>query len=265
MQKINFTNGHHLDINTMEYIQDAYSEPIEALAKATHLQNYILSGMEKTENGVIVTVADGWVVLDGEPMAFVGGSYNGNDEQAESYVVKRTETAYNMNANGQSVPAFTKKYATLGAYESGAVDISILSRYRQKNRISLPDTLGLVSLAEGVQLVDTNSEALKYGFCGVSQTPPRFWLNKNSVSIRGVFKTQSTSNLTVALGTIPGWPGVESGYIKAELYFTWGTEETVYKQPGRATIGADGILTVLNETGQDTYAVVFDCTPTLII
>ena len=264
MQKINFTNGHHLDINTMEYIQDAYSDPIEALAKATHLQNYIISGMEITENGVIVTVADGWVVLDGEPMEFRGGSYNGNDENPECYVVKRTETAYNLNANGQSVAAFTKTYATLAADENGAVSIYTLNKHRIRNFVSVGGTAGAITLGEGVRLVINDAEALSFGFQGVDEAVPRFLVKGNQLFLKGVFSLSvSLNHEAIVVGTIPNWEGGQIS-VKAIKFFYWGEGSGLYRQGIWANIQDNGNITVPNVFG-DVSAIAFDCTPSLIL
>lgn len=268
MQKINFTNGHHLDINTMEYIQDAYSEPIEALAKATHLQNYIISGVETSWNGVIATVSDGWVVLDGEPMEFRGGTYNGNDENPECYVVKRTETAYNLNANGQSVAAFTKTYATLAADENGAIYVGTLAEYRLKAIVTAPIESGQITVSDNSMLCQNDNNAMSFGAGSVELATPRYRYNGYTVAISGVFYTHDWSEhpANVTFGTIPGWTHGSLTGIPCDLHVNLsnGSPATV-KGHARIT-DTGGILLEFRYNGmQSPNAITFDGTPIILL
>lgn len=264
MQSIDFQNGHHLDITTMNFIQEAYTKPILAMAAAAKADSYIVSGVELTENGVIATWSNGYIVLNGEPMEFRGGTYNGNDEDAESYVVRREETLYNINANGNSVPALTRVYATLGAEESGAMSIIKLSDYRIRSFVSVRDTGGVITLTENVRLVENNVEALECGYQGADEALPRYLIKGNQLFIKGVFiLTSSYDHASVAIGTIPQWEGGKMS-VKAIKQFYWGTDNVTYRQGIWANIQDNGTITVPNIFG-DMAAIIFDCTPSTIM
>lgn len=264
MQSIDFQNGHHLDITTMNFIQEAYTKPILAMAAAAKADSYIVSGVELTENGVIATWSNGYIVLNGEPMEFRGGTYNGNDEDAECYVVRREEILYNINANGNSVPALTRVYATLGEEESGAVNILTLDGHRIRNLVSVMDYGGTITLGGGVRLVENNVEALNFGFQGVEEAVPRFLVKKNQLFLKGVFcLTASSNHESIVVGTIPQWEGGKMS-VKAIKYFYWGASDTAYRQGIWANIQDNGTITVPNIFG-DMAAIIFDCTPSTIM
>lgn len=248
----------------MNFIQEAYTKPILAMAAAAKADSYIVSGVELTENGAIATWSNGYIVLNGEPMEFRGGTYNGNDEDAEHYVVRREEILYNINANGNSVPALTRVYATLGAEEDGAMSIIALGEYRVKRLASVQDTGGVITLSENVRLAENNIEALEYGYQGTDEASPRYLIKGNQLFIKGVFiLTSSYNHASVAIGTIPRWEGGKMS-VKAIKQFYWGTDNVTYRQGIWANIQDNGTITVPYIFG-DVAAIIFDCTPSTIM
>lgn len=62
------------------FIQESYTSVIKAIASSIGVTSYILSGVEYTipplsPQGTEVDVSAGWVVIDGEPFYFAGGTY----------------------------------------------------------------------------------------------------------------------------------------------------------------------------------------------
>lgn len=267
MQSIDFQNGHHLDITTMNFIQEAYTKPILAMAAAAKADSYIVSGVELTENGAIATWSNGYIVLNGEPMEFRGGTYNGNDEDAECYVVRREETLYNINANGNSVPALTRVYATLGAREDGAIYAGTLSEYRLKAIVTAPVESGLINTDSNL-LVLTDDLAKNFGAGSVDLATPQWRTNGYTVAINGVFVTHDWSGgdpAQNAFGTIPEWThGAVSG-IPCEISVNKsnGTPAVV---KGLARIQDSGrVLLEFRYNGLYPNAITFDGKPVLIL
>lgn len=266
MQSIDFQNGHHLDITTMNFIQEAYTKPILAMAAAAKADSYIVSGVELTENGAIATWSNGYIVLNGEPMEFRGGTYNGNDDNAECYVVRREETLYNINANGNSVPALTRVYATLGAREDGAIYAGTLSECRLKTIVTATVESGLINTDSSL-LVLTDDLAKHFGAGSVDLATPRWRTNGYTVAINGVFVTHDWSEDPAenAFGTIPGWThGAVSG-IPCELSMNYsnGTPAVV---KGHARIQENGrVLLEFRYNNLYPNAITFDGTPVLIL
>lgn len=267
MQSIDFQNGHHLDITTMSFIQEAYTKPILAMAAAAKADSYIVSGVELTENGVIATWSNGYIVLNGEPMEFRGGTYNGNDEDSERYVVRREEILYNINANGNSVPALTRVYATLGAEESGAMSIIELSDYRIRSFVSVPSDYGLIT--PNCPLAESTDQARGFGAATVELATPRYQVSgNNTLSITGVFITHewgSGDPTGTAFGTIPNWSRGSVMRIPCDLHINYTTGQPVTVK-GLARVTNNGNLFLDIRYG-DIFpnAITFDGTPVLIL
>lgn len=251
----------------MNFIQEAYTKPILAMAAAAKADSYIVSGVELTENGVIATWSNGYIVLNGEPMEFRGGTYNGNDENAACYVVRREEILYNINANGNSVPALTRVYATLGAEESGAMNIIELSDYRIRSFVSVPSAYGLI--LPNCPLAESTDQARGFGAATVELATPRYQVSgNNTLSITGVFITHewgSGDPAGTAFGTIPNWSRGSVIRIPCDLHINYTTGQPVTVK-GLARVTSNGNLFLDIRYG-NIYpnAITFDGTPVLIM
>lgn len=116
MNRIDFKNGHHLDIETMNFMQDAYIKPMSAFFGMAKCKNFFVSGGSLVSGS---SISDGYVVLNGEFMEFRGGEFS----ETNIFVVKRTETRTNVNADGQEYQSLVTSYATIGPNETGAVSL----------------------------------------------------------------------------------------------------------------------------------------------
>lgn len=250
----------------MEFIQEAYTKPITAIAAAPKVDSYIVSGVELTENGAIATWSNGYIVLNGEPMEFRGGTYNGNDEDAECYVVRREETLYNINANGNSVPALTRVYATLAAEESGAVSVSELSDYRIRSFVSVPSAYGLIT--PNCPLTESTDQARGFGAATMELATPRYQVSgNNTLSITGVFITHEWGGdpAGTAFGTIPNWSRGSVTKIPCDLHVNYTTGQPVVVK-GLARVTNNGNLFLDIRYG-NIYpnAITFDGTSVLMV
>ena len=217
MNKINFTNNQHLSVNLMNFMQDAYTKPIEALAQSSGIKSFIVSGVERSDNGAITSYSDGAVVLDGVFMEFRHGTFNGNDEKADYYVVKKTETIPNYKSDGTPDP-LTVTYATLGEYQPGAIDIFDLAKKTLVPTVTFPST-------EGDIITD-----LKYPTAVIARTcgfypfegsaKPRYYISGNRVSLYGAFSVSGSGGRVpvLELGQIPNWEGGSIPRIKCTMY-----------------------------------------------
>ncbi|TXI15762.1 MAG: hypothetical protein E6Q66_01200 [Pedobacter sp.] len=104
MNNIDFSHsgGFPLETDTLDFLQNSYTNPIKALTKLGG-DNYIISGVE--DDGARTT--DGWVVIKGDIMPFKG------DLKQNTIVVVDSVQTVDFE-NGAEREAYFTRYATFG-------------------------------------------------------------------------------------------------------------------------------------------------------
>lgn len=262
MKTINFRNGHHLDVNTMDYIQSAYNGPISALAKGSAVNDYIVSGLDVSyDNNNNMTVSNGFVVIGGVMMEFRTATINILTETEKLYVVKKTEVAKNLNASGLNLDTFTTDYATLGENEVGAVAFSLLDKYRMHHFITTPYQSGDITTDYVVSSLD---DAQLFGALSVATAKPKYMCKNNYVALQGVFCIHDAGSIDITLGTLPIQLGTAVSNIKCTIYTNKSTGESIQVN-GLAYINANGGIKLMSDYVGAHNAVVFDGTPYMVV
>lgn len=274
MQKIKFQNGHHIDLETMNFMQDTYADAINAFAKTSTHKTFIVSGVELSEyksvdDELIQDVTDGFIVFDGEFMEFRGGRmYPNREENSLTHIVKKKETRTNENSNGQLVGAFEITYATLGNDEEG---VSVYSM--KKANIVVPYSLSAtVTLDERVQVSDNAEGCGFYVKTDTYEITPRCSVNGNIVYMYGAVTHKNKDNSPfdddiAILGVIPDWADKigQRVYIKCLFRFTNDYGQNI-TGPGCVYIQKDGTVQFTTKGYKSRINnVIFDGTPTFII
>jgi hypothetical protein len=115
MKAIDFTHagGFPLTQDELDYLQQAYTECINALAVMGGTGPTIITGMEVSVSGGITTANDGWFFYNGEMIRFTSGSY-GTLAPGDVPLVNITPVATNLIYNdGSSYGAVLNKTSTL--------------------------------------------------------------------------------------------------------------------------------------------------------
>lgn len=269
MNEIEFKNGHHIDVTTMDFIQEAYTKPIEALVSAAEGQNFIVSGMsagvgyvpghEGESAYARLKVENGYVVLSGKFMEFRGGLCSANTTIDNLYVKASSETSGNENADGNTYQVLKKTYAEISTQSQGAVLYKSLTFPRPM--LSIPN----VEDAEITTSFDVPTFGENTGQWEVYKDylTPSYSIYSNTLTIYGVFKTDTfitEGQNTLKLGTLPNWPGGLLYGIKCY----WYTVNSITRYLGFCYINAAGdlILEKPNNGPQGKlHSVMFDGTP----
>ena len=105
---------------TLRFIQDAFREPLGALAQLAGNKTIITGVVVDNTNPANVVVSNGFISYNGEIIPFVGGSYANTVTIIEAF----ENVNYNTDANDDTVldslPAYRTIYAMCG---TGGVDI----------------------------------------------------------------------------------------------------------------------------------------------
>ena len=115
MKAIDFTHagGFPLTQDELDYLQQAYTECINALALMGGSGPTLISGMETTVSGGTTTVAVGWFFYNGEMIKFISGSYS-VVPPGDVILVNITPSSGSLIYNdGSSYGAILNKTATL--------------------------------------------------------------------------------------------------------------------------------------------------------
>lgn len=267
MDRIDFKNGHHIDINTMNFMQDAYTKPIKALVGTALVDTYIVSGMiaELNLSTNKITVSDGYIALNGEFMEFRGGEFGEEYLTDSIYVVKREETFTNENSDGTSYTVMFRNYATLTPnFEPGAEPLFNIYQSQMIHYISLPNRIGDVN---GTSRVSDDTTAKKYGYFDVNDSTPTYAVQDNTITLKGVFSVNKGALASsVPIGSIPNWEGVFISGIKCDLYLNSKIGDPTSKYQGFASISINGEISVMSKSEYfNIVAVVFDGTPYPIV
>lgn len=115
MKAIDFTHpgGFPLTQDQLDYLQQAYTECLNALTVMGGTGPTIINGMDVSVSGPTTTVADGWFFYNGEMIRFLTGSYT-TIPSGDVVLVDITPTATSLTYNdGSSFGAVLNKTATL--------------------------------------------------------------------------------------------------------------------------------------------------------
>lgn len=115
MKAIDFTHagGFPLTQDELDYLQQAYTECINALTVMGGTGPTIITGMEVSVSGGVTTATDGWFFYNGEMIRFTSGSY-GTLAPGDVPLVNITPVATNLIYNdGSSYGAVLNKTSTL--------------------------------------------------------------------------------------------------------------------------------------------------------
>lgn len=115
MKAIDFTHagGFPLTQDELDYLQEAYTECINAMGLMGGNGPALINGMGVTVSGGTTTIADGWFFYNGEMIKFNSGSYT-TIPPGDVVLVNITPTATNLIYNdGSSYGAILNKSATL--------------------------------------------------------------------------------------------------------------------------------------------------------
>lgn len=274
MQKVDFKQGHHLDVTTLNFIQDAYTKSIEYLIDTTVEKNFIACGMDFTFNEENITIADGAVVLNGELMPFKGGSV-AIGKLDSVYVVKKYDKSLpNENAGGGVEYPFTITFAEISqAYSEESVPLNDLLQREMVHFVKIPNRYR--QSISTLLTVSTLKELKSYGFKSTDSAIPTYSIINNHVLIHGVFSFPQ--NYTGTLGTIPGWTGEVVNGIKCTIVVeeqpVGSTQSTRFEYKGTAHVAVDGELVfdqmkdyinVVSST-ESPKAIIFDETPYMLL
>ncbi len=124
MQTLHFTTGGYpLSIETLQYMQECWTNIYRALSAITGSGNFVVSGI-KNQQGVMDFSVPGWIVLNGELLPYVSAKYTPNDPRCYACVFE--ETTLNVGyENGETHKAMTRRYATTLAYETANAVYSV--------------------------------------------------------------------------------------------------------------------------------------------
>lgn len=280
MQKINFENGFHLDLNAMNFLQNSYSKAIAGIVASAAEDNYAVSGVEIVESVVegseiVSVISNGWVVIGGEFMEFRGGNCYMQRSDGNFYVEVKNEYATNVNANGQvSEQALQTTYATLCTYKADAIPVMTLIERRLVSRVKMPSQKATITLGAGLVTPadDTERTIYRFGYKNYISALPKWEVRDNSLYLRGVFMIASQdanyttlSNNGIVLGVLYNWIGRAVDNIKTDVYFMAGDGTTTVLTHAQSYIQKDGTLVLKNEIGSYFTAAVFDMTPHYLV
>ena len=178
---------------------------------------FVVSGVKPTYNGNLATYSDGYIILNGEPMEFVGGTYNTLSENR--WVIRNEEKTKNTFDDGSQHDSLIKTFASMSAeYQDGAIDVDVLSRMRLCHFVSGYTKSATIALSNITTAVTSVEEAHRFGFASVADATPKYSLQDGRFSISGYFKTSGsfTAGRNI-IGVIPEWEGPEINGIKCEL------------------------------------------------
>ena len=115
MKAIDFTHagGFPLTQDELDYLQQAYTETINALALMGGNGPTLISGMDITVSGGTTTVADGWFYYNGEMIKFLTGSYSVVPPGDVILVNITSSTGSLIYNDGSSFGAILNKTATV--------------------------------------------------------------------------------------------------------------------------------------------------------
>jgi hypothetical protein len=118
-----FSGGFPMTIETLSFLQDAYSKPIKALSKLAG-ENTILEGIKEV-GGV---APQGWFIRNGEPVFFKASALAGGTVRI---IDKTSKVPYNedLNADGNLdlKDAYVSRYATTDAGVLQADEVEVVS------------------------------------------------------------------------------------------------------------------------------------------
>src|SRR4051812_3253277 len=115
MKAIDFTHagGFPLTQDELDYLQQAYTECLNAFAVMGGAGPTLINGMDVSVSGPTTTVADGWFFYNGELIKFNPGSYTAIP-LGDVVLVNITPTVGSLTYNdGSSYGAVFNKTATL--------------------------------------------------------------------------------------------------------------------------------------------------------
>lgn len=105
---------------TLRFIQDAYREPLAALAKLAGDKTIITGVVVDNSNPLNIIVSDGFISYNGEIIPFVGGNYIATVTIIETFENVNYNTDADNNQQLDNLPAYRTIYATCG---TGGIDI----------------------------------------------------------------------------------------------------------------------------------------------
>lgn len=157
----NFIGGFPLTQHTLQYMQESYLNTLSALAAYVG-DSVIVSGMLENSGNV----ADGWVIISGELMPFLGGV-------KQSTVVVITETGDEVFEDDNTRTVYFKKYARFGA---GDITYSDLKRLSTLSGIDdsvkmLTSSLSIISDQFAAHLLSENPHGVTKAQVGLGNLP----------------------------------------------------------------------------------------------
>lgn len=142
MDRIDFKDGFHLTPEAMQFLQDAYTTPINAIAKSGGIDNYIVTGC----NIVGDRVTEGAIV-------FAGKIYPFEACELGEFVAIEESVGYNTNSSGNPEPAYRHYSAKCVAQESpNTVRFESLRRMQVKFRLN-PTEFAPLPVCEGFEVI----------------------------------------------------------------------------------------------------------------
>ena len=115
MKAIDFTHpgGFPLTQDELNYLQQAYTECINAFAQMGGVGPVLINGMDVSVSGGTITIADGWFFYNGELIKFNTGSYS-TISPGDVVLVNITPSATSLLYNdGSTFGAVLDKTATV--------------------------------------------------------------------------------------------------------------------------------------------------------
>lgn len=255
MNRIDFRNGHHLDIETMNFLQDAYIKPMSAFFGRAKCKNFFVSGGSLVSGS---SLSDGYVVLNGEFMEFRGGEFS----ETNIYVVKRTETRTNVNADGQEYQSLITSYATIGPNETGAVPLIDMIPCRMIPLVSSDGADGDINTRWPVT---SDEQAYSMEILDMERAKLRYIVsNDNHLLIYGgifIPQDERTQEAYNNLAVIPNWKFGAVYNIPCRVWATRRTGEALLAHAS-VSIDAQGVMSLNSPTGNSHIAgFMFDGAP----
>lgn len=134
-------SGFGLNMETLRFMQRAYSEPLEALALFAG-EKTIVAGMVPEYNGSVYTFPDGFVSFGGEILPFVGSAVPGaelsNIQVTIIEITSAGEFDVDLNNDGQRdfMPKYTTRHMEFGTGGIITFPYADLSRIKTAKQLS---------------------------------------------------------------------------------------------------------------------------------
>lgn len=141
MQTLHFTTGGYpLSIETLQYMQECWTNIYRALSAITGSGDFVVSGIRA--NGIMDFSIPGWIVLNGELLPYVSAKNIPIDPRCYACVIEDTTLDVGYE-NGETHKAVTRRYATTYTIAPANAVYSVQWNYVDTSNIPMRNILAL--------------------------------------------------------------------------------------------------------------------------